>query len=100
MGNSLAARTVVPDNWEQVTTSTYRNLKTGEEVVVGSMVLPDGTPIDEYCEWYQCRLSPSTRYVRVIYYSPKAALCCASKKEILVLTEKVHRLDELKLSVE
>lgn len=92
MGSSLTARTVVPNNWQQLTDSRYRNLDTGEEVEVGEVVVPDGITIDEYCEWYECRLSPSTRYVRVLFYTPKAALCCASRREILVLTERTHPL--------
>lgn len=54
----------------------------------------------DYCCRYEARLSPLSKYVRVLGYKLKGSACCNSSKEMVVFTERIYRLSQLDLSPE
>lgn len=90
----------MPQNWKQVTPHLYENTESGELIEVSSALLPKGVALENYSEWYEVRLDPSTKYVRVIDYKLKGSICCNSKKEVMVFSERIYTLDQLELSAE
>jgi hypothetical protein len=100
MGNSITNGSAVPDNWQLITPHMYQNTETKELIEVSTVVLPKGLALSDYSDWYEARLSPSTKFVRVIDYKPKGSVCCNSKKEVVVFTERIYNIDQLELSPE